>query len=287
MVTGMCSLRPRRCRRRGEAPADHDGPRRRGLGDHGGVDAECGTGHARVTGSSVASAARRSPTIRTDCGPGGQSTDGSGPRSSSVEARLLGAFGLFDEVARPELLAREKASDLHDPSLPSGRAVNAPGGQPAAISARREGTPSLRKTLRACVRTSRRRSGARGRSGRSCDPGAAAAAPRPRAGSGRLPVAWPRRRRWAPRGMTCSPREARWIALRTSRAWVSFPRHALAPKASSWADSSADRPSPSRTRRVSGMLDAELAHLARSTQRADVEDQHAGRCACSITAMRS
>ena len=40
-------------------------------------------------------------------------------------------------------------------------------------------------------------------------------------------------RRRNPRGMSCIPREARWIALSTSRAWVAFARQAAAPKASS------------------------------------------------------
>ena len=46
------------------------------------------------------------------------------------------------------------------------------------------------------------------------------------------------------RGITCSPREARWIALITSRDWVSLPRQALAPNASSCAHSTGDGIAP-------------------------------------------
>ena len=44
----------------------------------------------------------------------------------------------------------------------------------------------------------------------------------------------------APRGTTCSPRDARWIVLSTSRLWTSRPRHAAAPSASSWLHSLGD-----------------------------------------------
>ena len=81
----------------------------------------------------------------------------------------------------------------------------------------------------------------RARSARSSRPAAAAAAPRPRACSASPPRQPGRHPRPAPaagaRGSTCSPREARWIALITSRDCVSLPRQALAPNASSCAHS--------------------------------------------------
>ena len=43
------------------------------------------------------------------------------------------------------------------------------------------------------------------------------------------------------RGSTCIPREARWMALITSRAWVSLDRQAVAPKESIWLQSAARR----------------------------------------------
>src|SRR3954467_1055783 len=44
-----------------------------------------------------------------------------------VEAGRLGATGLLHELARTELLAREKASDLHARELPGASAVQRPG----------------------------------------------------------------------------------------------------------------------------------------------------------------
>ena len=54
------------------------------------------------------------------------------------------------------------------------------------------------------------------------------------------------------RGSTCRPREARWMALSTSRACVSFDRHAVAPKVSIWLASAGVGRLASTTSRVAG-----------------------------------
>jgi hypothetical protein len=97
-----------------EAPAGHDGARRRRLGDDRGVDADGGTGDAGGD--------------RQVDGLGERADDGPHERAVAllvvpgvvvvgdperVEARLLGPLGLLDEIPGPELLTGEKASDLH------------------------------------------------------------------------------------------------------------------------------------------------------------------------------
>ena len=56
----------------------------------------------------------------------------------------------------------------------------------------------------------------------------------------------------AERGSTCIPREARWMALTTSRPSVSLDRQAVAPKPSIWLHSAAVGRLASTTKRVVG-----------------------------------
>ena len=90
--------------------------------------------------------------------------------------------------------------------------------------------------------------------------------------------------RATPAASSCMPREARWIVLRTSRAWVFHDRQALAPKASSWDRSAEATSSANRTRVRLGVPDAELADLGQVAQGAGVGDQHVRALACSVCA---
>ena len=61
------------------------------------------------------------------------------------------------------------------------------------------------------------------------------------------------------------PRAARWIALITSRASVSFERQAVAPNESIWLQSAAVGRLASTTSAVSGKVLVQLEHLGRAS----------------------
>ena len=121
----------------------------------------------------------------------------------------------------------------------------------------------------------------RGRSARWSGPAGAAAALRPHAWSAgprpqphRDRPSRDRHRAGQTRGITCSPREARWIALITSRDWVLLPRQALAPNASSCAHSTGAGSFAEQDQASGRIAGAELADLGQLSQGAGVEDRH-------------